>query len=362
MNNNWKVKVSQEDKVVKYKNIEYHIDQIIGSGASAKVYQSQKFIDQIKQQEDVAVRIQHRYYKQNYDLLNQLKDFKWKNTTYPIENIPGGFLFTEYELFNGNLTQLSIELIKENIFIIAQTIAEALIEIHQSNYIHFDVKPDNIVFKKILQNKLKFALCDFSSIQPLDNAGDKELFIEATPQFAPPEIEIQGYSKNIDHTCDIWSLGMSLYSLYSEKFMFQQDNLHLKMEQEFIDMAVDQDIDNDQLRYLIKQLLKVQKEERISLKEMIEFIQNPEIKKRQPQTSTYVKQCSYNSNFSSKQAVDQKEAKVKQPNLLKFPTLSDIFEASKKLLSNSNNLENNNGVTHKRQKQSCLLEMPNLIF
>ncbi|CAD8165213.1 unnamed protein product [Paramecium octaurelia] len=359
MQNDWKVQVQQEDKVVKYKNIEYHIGQIVGSGASAKVYRSQKFIDQIQQQEDVALRIQNRYFKPNYDLLNQLKDFKWKNTTYPIENIPGGFLYTEYELFEGNLTQLSIELIKENIFKIAQTIAEALIEIHKSNYIHFDVKPDNIVFKMDFSQKLKFALCDFSSIQSLDNAANKELFIEATPQFAPPEIEIQGYSKNIDQTCDIWSLGMSLYSLYSEKLMFTQDNLNLKKEQDFIDDTVDQDIDNDKLKSLIKSSLKVQKEDRISLKDMIEYIENPEMKKPQP----CAKQCSSNSSHSQKQIGDIKQEKVKQPNLIKFPILQDIIEeALKKYQMNLNKIDNNYGATQKRQKQSCLLEMPNINF
>ncbi|CAD8164004.1 unnamed protein product [Paramecium pentaurelia] len=366
MQNDWKVQVSHEDGIIKYQNIEYRIGQILGSGASAKVYRAEKFINKIKQNEDVALRIQNRYFKPNYELLNQLKNFRWKNTTYPIENIAGGFLYTEYELFEGNLSQLETEKIKNNIFEIAKTIAEALFEIHNSKFIHFDVKPDNIVYKIDQQQKFKFALCDFSSIQPLDNALTQELFIEATPQFAPPEIEIQGYSINTDQSCDIWSLGMSLYNLYSEKFMFTQDNLDKKKDQDFIDSIVDRDIQDQKLKLLIQQSLKVQKDERINAKDFIDQIKNPQNERNQ----TFQKQSSYKSTQFSQSLVQstkaielKKQEIVNQQNLIKIPILQSLIEeASKIIQNNSNKIDNNNAITQKRQKQSCLLDIPNIIF
>ncbi|CAD8089433.1 unnamed protein product [Paramecium sonneborni] len=346
MQNDWKVQVSNENNIIKYQNLEYHIEQMLGTGASAKVYKSKKFINSIEQKEEVALRIQNRYYKQNYEQWNQLKDFKWKNTTYPIENIPGSFLYTEFELFDGNLTSLGSQDLKTNIFKIAQTIAYALSEIHKSNFIHYDVKPDNIVFKKIKDQEFKFALCDFSSIQTLEKAKSEELFIEATPQFAPPEIQIQGISKDTDESSDIWSLGMTLYNLYSQHFMFTQDNLDQKQDQNFIDNIVEKDIqDNQQLKQLILLLLRVEKKDRIKAYEIIEFIQDPN-KLKHKFAQIQPKQTSQNS-CQQLYSTQIKKEKVKQPNLEKIPKLLDFI---------------NNENLNLRKKISHLLEIPNIVF
>ncbi|CAD8081271.1 unnamed protein product [Paramecium sonneborni] len=96
--------------------------------------------------------------------------------------------------------------------LIIQQVLNALKYIHQSNIIHYDIKPQNILFH---QNEIK--LSDFGLCKVVD--GDKSK-MELTSQgvgtywYLPPECFHTGEQPpNISNKVDIWSLGVIFYEM-----------------------------------------------------------------------------------------------------------------------------------------------------
>ena len=90
------------------------------------------------------------------------------------------------------------------------------------NYTHRDLKPENILIKYTDKNKINFdiKLSDFglttneinTSIHNFSKAGDQN--------YMAPEIETYNYNNK----CDLWSLGVILYELYTNKYIFDSNN------------------------------------------------------------------------------------------------------------------------------------------
>ncbi|CAD8067384.1 unnamed protein product [Paramecium primaurelia] len=96
--------------------------------------------------------------------------------------------------------------------LIIQQILNAIKYIHQSNIIHYDIKPQNILFH---QNEIK--LSDFGLCKVVDNDKSK---MELTSQgvgtywYLPPECFYTGdQPPNISNKVDIWSLGVIFYEM-----------------------------------------------------------------------------------------------------------------------------------------------------
>jgi len=77
----------------------------------------------------------------------------------------------------------------------------------QKNIIHFDIKPENIVYQEQMDGKLDFFLIDFGSALFFDG---KAHFVDNTVNYTAPEI-LQ--SRKRGFPVDIWSIGVVLAQL-----------------------------------------------------------------------------------------------------------------------------------------------------
>jgi len=104
---------------------------------------------------------------------------------------------------------------------------EALKAMRNKKYIHRDLKPDNILIKYTDTNKNDFniKLSDFNFSTNEINSSVKSHSVLGTKKYIAPEIENNKYNVK----CDLWSLGVILYELYTNKYIFYSHN---KNEQE----------------------------------------------------------------------------------------------------------------------------------
>lgn len=105
----------------------------------------------------------------------------------------------------------------ENILNIALQLCEGLQAILTKEIIHRDIKPENIILTS--DNVVK--ITDFGTAQNLQQSEKKEECI-GTPHFMSPE---QFAGKNIDFRSDIYSLGATIYFLFTGQYLFQGDSI-----------------------------------------------------------------------------------------------------------------------------------------
>jgi len=114
---------------------------------------------------------------------------------------------------------LPLELINK-IFLQLNDALEAMLKI---DYIHRDLKPENILIKYTDNNKEKFdiKLTDFGLSTSDIKSSIKTYSKVGTQNYSAPEIDKFHYNNK----CDLWSLGVILYELYTNKYVFDSDNL-----------------------------------------------------------------------------------------------------------------------------------------
>ena len=105
-------------------------------------------------------------------------------------------------------------------------VANALAYAHGRKVIHRDIKPANImVDEEDVAKLMDFGLVRDMSQGPEAGATSDQLtmagLIVGTPQYMPPE---QWHGEGLDHRCDIFSLGVTLYFLISGNFPYPGKN------------------------------------------------------------------------------------------------------------------------------------------
>jgi hypothetical protein len=109
----------------------------------------------------------------------------------------------------GNLLdQISPKPLPEVVKLLVQTgisIANVLWVIHSCGYVHLDIKPENILFKKEGKDFIP-KLADFGTAKAL---GSMSGGMTCTPQYLPPNYPLP--IDTSDHRLDIYQLGLSLY-------------------------------------------------------------------------------------------------------------------------------------------------------
>ena len=173
------------------------------------------------------------------------------------------------ELCDGDLRQILYKYkpkglplnIINKIFIQLNDALKAMIKI---DYTHRDLKPENILIKYTDNNKINFdiRLTDFglssneihSTINNHSCAGSKI--------YMAPEIE----KFNYNNKSDLWSIGVILYELYTNKYIF--DSKYPK-EREInrYDGKIINETDNEMINKLIRKLIQVDIEKRIKWEE-----------------------------------------------------------------------------------------------
>ena len=107
-------------------------------------------------------------------------------------------------------------------FYIAEIIM-AVSELHTYNFVHRDIKPDNV----LLDAKGHVKLADFGSCIALDSAGLVTSSIAVgTPDYISPEI-LRAQEGNVSYgkECDWWSIGIVLYEILFGEPPFYADTL-----------------------------------------------------------------------------------------------------------------------------------------
>mmetsp|Transcript_39551 Transcript_39551/g.48944 ORF Transcript_39551/g.48944 Transcript_39551/m.48944 type:complete len:634 (-) Transcript_39551:217-2118(-) len=187
----------------KQKPHDIYVAKVIKKGElyriDSSIEERQKILIQMKNEIDVMRTLKHKY-------IVQLRDIReTKNELFIImDECKGGELF-ELIIKNKRLD----ERISKNI---VKQIFEALCFMHEKYRIgHFDLKPDNILFKKRQQtleinNDSKIKIIDFGMSKVLPRLRSlRELC--GTPYYTAPEIIQGAYA----HGADMWSVGVIMF-------------------------------------------------------------------------------------------------------------------------------------------------------
>ena len=136
-----------------------------------------------------------------------------------------GVPFIAMQFLKGESLQKRIDrkgkLTQNEVLRIGREIAIGLQAAHSQGLIHRDIKPDNIWLQ---EDRDRVRILDFGLVR--NSAEDVGLtqtgVVLGTPKYMAPE---QARGKNVDHRCDLFSLGSVLYRLVAGQAPFEGSNL-----------------------------------------------------------------------------------------------------------------------------------------
>lgn len=164
--------------------------------------------------------------KRNYSLVSKSLTFFKEIRNFPKLAVPHTLL--HYETKKGHLKTalmndfyeggcLTSKLNKINLsnrFKIVDNILEGLQGLHENGFIHFDIKPDNILLKKNSDGDFEGYITDFDLVQ---KKGEITHY-GGTPGFKAPELTSHLTDKaKIDQSIDIFSMGISCLLIFNNK-------------------------------------------------------------------------------------------------------------------------------------------------
>ncbi|CAD8153269.1 unnamed protein product [Paramecium pentaurelia] len=279
-------------------NVLYEQLELLGSGAFASVFK-------VTRKRDEKYFAAKTYFKQFYDdhpHKDRLLSMVYNEIT-TLKNVDHQNIMKLYEVIQekdklilimeycagGTLYSYVKQKVKFNdkhyAYILKQ-LCDALYEMHRLNFVHRDLKLENIMLES--KDYLQLKLVDFGFSEIIN---EKQLVSQAgTPGFLPPEI-----FRQIPYTAksDIFSLGVIMYLIVAGYMPFKAPTatqileLNRKCQVNF-DKSPWQDVNPD-LKYLIKKMLEFKIEDRISCQEILE---SPYILYHSRQTS----ETNYKSN------------------------------------------------------------------
>ena len=130
--------------------------------------------------------------------------------------------------FNLSDKQFKKQLNEKELLNILSSISKALIAVHQSDLVHGDIKPSNIMFQK---EDNKYILMDFGAGRTLDETSkNNQTFsasISGTPLFMAPELftGTNSNDNNISTASDIYAFGVLLYLLATGTYPIKGNNI-----------------------------------------------------------------------------------------------------------------------------------------
>ncbi len=173
-------------------------------------------------------------------------------------NISTGSPFFTLEYFDGAELYESKSLDQENVLVdIICQISSVLYYLHQSSYIYYDLKSENILVK-LKDNQPVVRFIDFGLAARVNNTD--KLSARGTSEYIAPEILRK---EEIDHRIDLYSFGILLYKILYGNFPFSvKDQLgiykaHLNEEFKFPESPL-----GDKLVNVVKVLLSKDPDDR----------------------------------------------------------------------------------------------------
>ena len=186
-----------------------------------------------------------------------------------------GVPFIVMEYFNGpNVKQMirqSPEVVNLHLDSALRACAESLGEMHEADWVHRDVKPDNF----LMNEAGEIRLIDFSIAEKIKRGLSKLLSgkskVQGTISYIPPE-QIRG--ENVDGRADIYSLGCTYYEMVSGKMPYtgvnsnELLNKHLKAPIPSL-MSVNEKVTKDFTRLVMRMMAKKAADRPASTEEVI---------------------------------------------------------------------------------------------
>ena len=253
----------------KYKKIE-----TIGKGGYGTIYKvldnktnnfyALKFITIVKNDEE-----KKKDYEKEIEIMKNIKNkYIIELKDYFCDEANEGYCIV-MELCDGNLRQilkkyhpkgLPLNIINK-IFI---QLNEALQTMINKQFIHRDLKPENILIKYTDTNKTNFdiKLTDFGFSTNEINSSIHTYSFAGSVNYIAPEIETNHYNNK----CDLWSLGIILYELYTNKYIFDS-NIPIEREMNRYKGNIVKETDNEMINKLIRKLIQVDIKQRIEWEE-----------------------------------------------------------------------------------------------
>jgi len=141
---------------------------------------------------------------------------------------------------------------------------EALKVMIHNGYTHRDLKPENILIKYTDENKNNFdiKLTDFGLYTEKIHSSVHTNTFAGTQNYMAPEVETFEYNNK----CDLWSLGVILYELYTNKYIFYSKNKKEQDDNRYKGKIV-KETDNEMINKLIRKLIQVDINNRIKWEE-----------------------------------------------------------------------------------------------
>ena len=172
------------------------------------------------------------------------------------------------ELCDSNLFK---ELTKTKNGFNEQQIKEILLQLNnvfrimnENNIVHRDIKLHNILVKYLNEEKTKFKvlLSDYGVSNQLNSMTQRYKTHAGTQIIMAPEI-LSG--KKYNNKCDLWSLGINIYFLYTKKTPYNGTSENMILNQiKKLGQSILKNIKDEKLKDLLSKLLVIDPEKRIS--------------------------------------------------------------------------------------------------
>ena len=240
-------------------------------------------------------------------------------------------------------------------YIISQLL-KAIYYLNSKNFVHTDIKPENILIEKIMKKRdeelCDIKLLDFGSSSSLKNEPSNDIPIINLPYYVSPEIIDRKYNAK----CDIWSIGVIMYEMLFGKKLFTGNNYNevinciktKKIEFE-INNINNSDLSDDSI-YLLKNMIIRQIESRFDAKRCLEhpwFVSLKEFDDLDEDINT-------DSNKKNSDDIEYKNSNFKGKNNSQSLN-SSIHGDNNIILVNNNNCENKDNYPEGKIKLKTLV-------
>eukprot|EP00435_Cladocopium_sp_Y103_P019533 s1460_g4.t1 len=249
-----------------------HMMQVPSKALAAKVVDSQRLLLTAENPEEVAKKLESEVrilrnveHEHCVSLFDIYRTKRW--IVLVMERLQGGELFEQIAK-KRFLKELEAKHVMRQII-------SGLSFLHGKHIAHRDLKPENILISASRPAEPPNQDCVLFDIKIADYGLSKyreeELkSLVGTPQYWAPEM-LMGRGKDAyDERVDLWSLGVLLYVMLYGRYPFKGERANEQIKAGVFDLSHPKNEPSDEAKDLIRKLLKVNANERLSLKECLE--------------------------------------------------------------------------------------------